>query len=469
MQLTKAIKDYANVQKMKIQMATTKGQVSRLKKQVQKLQHAILIKSSDSEDTRYKGNQYSTYSTAVQEIEDKYNATADWGVLQTGNIIGLRSAFIINQGIKVYKKDPTADKELDWAKDFLTYNGLDREVSQQFADEAEIEGKIALKIAPEKTTDSDGKEKTMISVRFVSWTEKKYTIEAAPEDYLQYKKMTWRPKDKDKDEVLEENQFVYKKFGGRITKPNQATPKIMRCLTQIDNLDKALRDWREIDRIFSSPILNVKCETERDVKLSKQALDDKNWKLKKIFVSTTELKYSQFDIKGIDAIEREIETNSKIISGTTGIPVHFLGFTDILKQISTADNLMESIKAATLKERETWKGAYEEAIKKSMIMANNETGDNQMSKDKRLDQAKIGVEIPFITKAEWDRLINFYLPAAVANKISDETLHKNIPGLDDELEKKLKEEKDQSDIEFIKRDRDKIRKDLDEKNREEEI
>jgi len=351
----------------------------------------------------------------------------------------------------------------------LTYNGLDREVSQQFADEAEIEGKIALKIAPEKTTDSDGKEKTMISVRFVSWTEKKYTIEAAPEDYLQYKKMTWRPKDKDKDEVLEENQFVYKKFGGRITKPNQATPKIMRCLTQIDNLDKALRDWREIDRIFSSPILNVKCETERDVKLSKQALDDKNWKLKKIFVSTTELKYSQFDIKGIDAIEREIETNSKIISGTTGIPVHFLGFTDILKQISTADNLMESIKAATLKERETWKGAYEEAIKKSMIMANNETGDNQMSKDKRLDPAKIGVEIPFITKAEWDRLINFYLPAAVANKISDETLHKNIPGLDDELEKKLKEEKDQSDIEFIKRDRDKIRKDLDEKNREEEI
>jgi len=100
MQLTKAIKDYANVQKMKIQMATTKGQVSRLKKQVQKLQHAILIKSSDSEDTRYKGNQYSTYSTAVQEIEDKYNATADWGVLQTGNIIGLRSAFIINQGDK---------------------------------------------------------------------------------------------------------------------------------------------------------------------------------------------------------------------------------------------------------------------------------------------------------------------------------------------------------------------------------
>lgn len=464
------IKNATNVQFMKLKVRAQKGQTTKVRNQLNdtldklhELQHSTIMRR-EAESGKYKGNEYKGYEAQVKAIDEKYNGDADWGVLQTGNVIDLRAAFIINQGIKVVKVDPTKGQdELEWANEFLKYNGLDSEVSQAFAIEAEIEGKIALKLAPDEreAKDKDGKDikETMISVRFVSWTDKKYVIETAPEDYLKYEKMTWTPSGGEL-QTLEEKQFVYKKFGGRINKPNKAAPKAGKCLTQIDNLDKALRDWRQIDDIFAAPILNVKCETREQMEDTQTALDNKNWVAKKIFVSTTEMKYAQLDIKGVQSIETEISTLAKIISGTTGIPVHFLGFTDILKQVTTAKNLMESIKAATSKERETWIGAYNEVIEKAMAMHNDKSGNSQLSGGKRLNPDLITVEIPFITEDEWDHLINFYLPAAIANIITKETVQKKVPGLDVEQEKKLQQEEEGKELVETKRDRDQIRKDL---------
>ena len=38
----------------------------------------------------YVGNDYQDYTTAVQEISEKYTGLADWGVLQTRTVIDLR-------------------------------------------------------------------------------------------------------------------------------------------------------------------------------------------------------------------------------------------------------------------------------------------------------------------------------------------------------------------------------------------
>ncbi len=445
MGIFKFFKNEARVQKMKYKLASQKGNVIQLSNEVQKLQHLVResFKLEEAKTIYYKGNEYTTYAAAVEAIADKYNGTAKWGVLQTGSIIDLRAAFILNEGIKIVKKEDDADVELEWAEKFLEYNDLDKEVAQEFAKEAEIEGKIALKLAIEKVKvkDEKGNEKDdyQISARYVSWTDKEYTIKTDPQDYLKYIEMTWQPKDKDKPEILKAHEFVYKKFGGRINKPNEAAPKIMKCLTQIDNLDKALRDWREIDRVFSAPILGVECSTKDAVKVTREALEDKNWKVKKIFVSIAKLYYAQFDIKGVESIEKEITTLIELISGTTGVPVHFLGFTNILKQVATAKNLMELITAATNKERLTWVGAYEELIRKAMVMYNLKV-NSQMSKGRQLDPDKIGVEIPIVTKDHWENLEKIYLPAAIAGKITDEAFQEQIPGFDLESEKKRRED-----------------------------
>jgi len=462
LKIRQTLKDLTDVQKARYRVASQKGQVTKLQNMVTQLNHLIRddILSMTDRVGRYRANTYRTYETAVAEINKKYNGTADWGVLQTGSIIDLRAAFIIGEGLKIVKKDKDANAEYDWAHEFLEYNDLDQEVTQEFSKEAEIEGKIALKLAIEETPESTKEKKVyMVSTRYVSWTENGYVITANPQDYMQYETMKWMPPKGNKEEVLKEHEFCYKKFGGRINKPNSATPKIMRCLTQIESLDKALRDWREIDRVFAAPILGVECKNAEDVKSTREALKDKNWKLKKIFIATSKLYYAQFDIKGVESLENEIVTLAKMISGTTGVPVHFLGFPDLMSNRAVAENLMQLVHAATTKERATWKGAYEEVIAKSMAMYNKQVNKG-MSKLATLDHKKIGVEIPMITREHWLRLEKVYLPAAVAGKISDESFQELLPGFDVETETKRKDEKEKSDFVRITKENEDLKRDL---------
>lgn len=439
---------------MKYKVGSQKGRVTKLEGQVHKLQMLVKddILSMIDVAAGYKGNAYPSYGEAVAEIDRKYNGTADWGVIQTGNIIDLRAAFIIGDGITISEKKGTggAEKELEWTKQFLEYNDLDKEVVQEFAKEAEIEGKIALKLALEKDKDKDaeeGKEELKVSVRFISWADKKYTVKTNPQDYLDYQKLIWTGTGDHKSETLEANEFIYKKFGGRINKPNEAAPKIMKCLTQVENLDKALRDWRLINHIFAGPILFAECKDDSEVESALAALADKNFKIKKILAGTFKMSFLSLDIKGVESLENEIVDLIKMISGATGMPVHFLGFAELMSNRSTSENLMEMINAATTKERQTWIGAYEEVIKKGMVM-HNAALNAQMSKGRQLDPNKIKVDIPTITKEHYDRIEKIFLPACLGGKLSDEAFLGMIPGFDVKAE--LERRKAQEEIELKK-------------------
>jgi len=461
MNIIKGIKNIANVQAMRTRLRFQKGRHEKLETQVKKLQALVKndLLSLTSAQATYKGNKYTSYSSAVEEINNKYVGTADWGVLQTGSIVDLRAAFIIGEGIEVVPVTEGAKAEIEWVKRFLEHNDLDQEMVQEFAKEAEIEGKIALKLVAPDMVKIDDEEVNTITVRFISWTDKKYKVETDPQDYTKYTKLTWKPKNKDKNETLNEGEFVYKKFGGRISKPNEAAPKIMKCLTQVENLDKALRDWREIDRLFASPIPHIEVENAEVAKKVKAEIAKVNWKIKKMFVHTGKLAFASPDIQGIDSLEREITTLAKMISGTTGIPVHFLGFPDLMSNRSTSENLMELVSGSTLKERETWIGAYDEVIAKGMEMTNMLVNQG-MSKDRRLDPKKVKVTIPIITKEHYEHIEKIYLPAAIAGKISDEAFQEKLPGFDMEAEQKRKAEKEKSEFERVMKENEDLKTDL---------
>jgi len=175
MNIIKGIKNIANVQAMRTRLRFQKGRHEKLETQVKKLQALVKndLLSLTSAQATYKGNKYTSYSSAVEEINNKYVGTADWGVLQTGSIVDLRA--------------------IEWVKRFLEHNDLDQEMVQEFAKEAEIEGKIALKLAPDMVKIDD-EEVNTITVRFISWTDKKYKVETDPQDYTKYTKLTWKPK-----------------------------------------------------------------------------------------------------------------------------------------------------------------------------------------------------------------------------------------------------------------------------------
>ena len=180
---------------------------------------------------------------------------------------------------------------------------------------------------------------------------------------------------------------------------------------------------------------------------------------KKAFVHTGKFQFVGPPMEGVESLEKEIITLAKMISGTTGIPVHHLGLPDLMSNRSTAEDMTEMIQSATQKERETWKGTYEELIRKAMVLYNNHVNKG-MSKGRQLDPSKISVDIPVTTKEHWDHVEKVFLPAVIAGKISDDLFLEKIPGVDVEAEMKRKEEKEASEIERIKGENESLKSDL---------
>src|SRR4030042_1662100 len=122
------------------------GELKRLQFANIQLATNLLI-AGEQEGAKYRGNEYLTYDAAVEAIDKKYRGVADWGCLQTGNIIDIRAAFIISEGIQVQEvRKGEGQRELEFAEAFLDHNNLDEEMAQEYAKEAEIEGKILLKL-----------------------------------------------------------------------------------------------------------------------------------------------------------------------------------------------------------------------------------------------------------------------------------------------------------------------------------
>ena len=445
----------AVIQEMREQNAQLAKQTEILEGQVGKyreVQEALVkdILTLTEQQSAYVGNEYRTYSQAVKAIADKYNGGADWGVIQTGTIIDLRAAFILGEGIQVTHTTEAraeAESELQWAEDFLDYNDLDAEMAQEMAKEAEIEGKIAIRIFydREKYRDWPG----MVSARYIPWTSRNYTVTANKDDYSYYEKLSWEAGADYAAGNLGEDEFIYKKFGGRINDPNQAQPKIMKCLTQIDRLDKALRDLREINHLFASPTPDFKAEDETQASKLLDYLKNINWKIGKMIAHTGEFNYKSPDTAGIQNLISEIELCVKMISGTTGIPIHYLGLLDLLHNRATGENVRELIMAVTSKERMIWVGAYEELFTKAMKMFNAKAYGQKSTK---LDPEKIKVDIPLISQDHWDHLKDVLIPAAMAGIVSKEAVAAEIPGIDMEAEAERKKEKEAKDAERAKQD-----------------
>ena len=392
------------------------------------------IVSVTDDDSKWRGNDYQDIKDAVEEIDKKYRNASDWGCFQTGSIVDLRAAFIIQEGISIIAATSQEDakREIQFTEKLLEFNYLDKEISQAYAVEGEIEGRILLTLNWIKDAEN-------IAINFVSWQKKQYKVEANKVNYLQYEKVKWKEGDTDKS--LNEDEFVYKKFGGRISNPNEAVPKVMRCLTQIEQLDKALRNWREINRLYSAPIPEVEVAQANQVAPMQTAMDKLNWKTKKAFAHVGKFGYKSPPISGVTSLENEIIMKAKMISGATGIPIQFLGLPDVLSNRATAENLLDLIYAATVRERETWKGAYKEAITKAMEMFNAQTG--LAEKTGRLDPKKIDIDIPMVSDQDWQRLIDFWLPARISGEISKQLFLNKIPNVnvDDEIKRSEEDSK----------------------------
>jgi hypothetical protein len=288
-------------------------------------------------------------------------------------------------------------------------------------------------------------EARQVTLRFMSRVETKYIVIHPVDDYSWYQEIRW--KDGSSPRSLSEPEFVYARFGGRVHIPNEPTPKVGKCLTEIEALSKALRDWREINRLFGSPVPHVECENADQARAMKEAITAvaNNWKIRKLFAHTGKLMYLTPDAGSRQGIENEIITLAKMISGATGVPVHFLGLPDLMSNRATADNLMELVASSTRKEREIWVGTYEQIIEKAASIWN---ANSAMTP---IDPTLLRVSIPAVAPETWKRLTDVWLPLYAADAISKQTFLEQIPGIDaGEEAERLANQKEENMARFAK-------------------
>ncbi len=319
---------------------------------------------------------YNTYAKQVTQLGKLYDNIAKWGCMIGKNVIDMRTAFSVGKGVRVIKhKDFKGDatKELEWCKEFMRFNNLDEEMPQEYAKEAEIEGKILLRLLVDVVAKN-------IRIVYTPWRTFNYEIYTPDWDFFNYTRAHYIGSGEPNITFdLASPWFVYKRFGGGASKINETPPKIAFVLREMEDLDKAIVDWRKINRIFAAPTPTFTTPTRQDAEQFQKWLDGKNFRLGKALVIGGEgVSYELVGWKGdgYTTLKEETQALAKTISGTTGIPVHFLGYPELLSNRDTAENLIELIVLSTNKERNTWMGAYEELFQKSMIIYNTVFGTN---------------------------------------------------------------------------------------------
>jgi hypothetical protein len=410
--------------------------IREMRKQIVDLQHSVdILLGEVTERSSYTGNSYTDYKTAIQALARKYEGVDSWGVLQVGNIIDLRSAFIIGQGIKLVPKDKNS-REFKFIQEFIEHNNLDEEMPQDLAKEAEIEGRCLVKLILNE-------EKQQIDIRFISYSVNGYKVNTAVGDYQKYETVTYQDKDSKSQVTLNANEFVYKKFSGRLSKVNDLMPKTAKVLTQCENLDKALYDWRKINNLFASPTPVVECNADADAKAISDMVNKTKWNIGKLLVIKNAIyKLVGADAVGTNALKEEIIALAKVISGATGVPVHFLGYPDLMSNRATSTDLFEFINASCSKERSIWTGFYEELFNKALVMANAFNFGFQ--------ENTVKASILQVTEAKLQELASVWLPLYNANVVDLDYILSKIPDADPEKIKKANEESAIKMMESIK-------------------
>ena len=321
-------------------------------------------------------SRYSTYSQQVTQLGKLYDNVADWGCMIAKNVIDMRTAFSVGVGVKAIKhKDFKGDatKELVWCKEFMRFNNLDEEMPQEYAKEAEIEGKVLLRLL----VDTRAKN---IRIVHTPWRKFNYKITTPDYDFFNYTQAEYIGSGEFRVKFdLTPPWFVYKRFGGTVDKVNETPPKTAFVLREMEDLDKAIVDWRKINRLFSAPTPVITCPDESAAKKMNKLVDESDWRIGKLLIlGGLDVKFELVGWKGDGYTTLQYETQSlvKTVSGTTGIPVQFLGYPELLSNRDTAENLLVLIALSTNKERNTWMGTYEELFQKAMIIANTVFGTN---------------------------------------------------------------------------------------------
>ena len=173
-------------------------------------------------------------------------------------------------------------------------------------------------------------------------------------------------------------------------------------------------------------------------------LEEKGWKIGDVVVGNVEFKYAASNTGPLDSLTNELVALIKSITSVTGIPVHWLGYTEILSNRSTAETLYDLIKNATINDRSKWQDGLYDLILQAQELYIEAGGDKITEVDKNFK-----VTIPLIDFASFKERVEALSNAYQDYAISLQTYRANLPGVDPTKEARFVEDElkdDDSDL-----------------------
>jgi len=400
---------------------------------------SLLTGTVISGDIKGIANVYKTYESQVDAIYKKYNNNDDYGCAQTRALIDMRTAFIAGQGLSISCNDK---KTSDWIENYIQKNRLNGIKLLRIVKSAEMSGHTLLYNDP----------KTIIERNFVNLLKFPY-YKTYPNNYLPtlvnrdinniklYNKKTVGEKT-----LLVKQGSVYMPFGGDDMLTHGPTPKLGNILINLENYDRASKDMRRLNYVLARITPTVECKDKNEVNSALSFMDQRKWKIGDSFVSTAKFKYETPSTSAHDMLIKEMVSELKVISANTGIPVHWLGYVDLMSNRATADSLYEFINNATLSERLILAESFYE-----LIVLAQEVYINNGGEDIKKINYDFEVKIPLIDYANFLERVKGWSMAFADGAISMADYRNELPGIDPMKTKRaIEEERKAEEKELMK-------------------
>ena len=361
-------------------------------------------------------NGYQTYGSQVMETYRKYNGQADFGNQQTRTIIDLRTAFIAGEGISITTEN---EQTGNWINKFLDQNDFNGTKFINAVKGSEMSGQSLLLLKPDIWRDNS----LYIKISRLPYTISKAYRPVYLDDLIRDDIIAIQIK-KDGIWVMSGlDNFVYVRTGGDDTNSFDAVTKVGVILTDVENYDRAIKDMRRNNHVFARITPAWKTNTDAEAKTILKQISQTKWKIGDVFAGPAEFDYKTPGQGAHENLSFELVATIKNISSVTGIPVHWLGYVDLMSNRSTAETLYEMIKNGTINERSAWEVATYDTILKAQEMY-IDAGGTELGK---LDD-DFQVNMPLISFSNFFEIIKGYSLALADGAVSIDDYRSIIPG-----------------------------------------
>jgi len=308
-------------------------------------------------------------SASSKQIEESYLGKKKYGTSFVQSIIDIRSSFISGEGLIIKEKQGIkAEKELEYINKVINYNQIN-EMLSQLTVLTEIEGKL-LGVIEQVNIDN------LYNIKIFPFNMYAYKAVQDEDDPQIIKEITYTGIN-GKQQIIKYGEFTFRNFGSSLWyKPNDTNPRIASVMEYIENLDRASQDLREVNHLFASPTPYFKCASQTEVQSLSNAIKDMKWTIGKILVTTADYSLVETNNNAVKSIIDEMVSLSERISGSTGVPIYFLGMSRLLNNRATALAMLEQLENSIKKERNILISWFNELFFNILTKSNTDYGTN---------------------------------------------------------------------------------------------